>query len=400
MKLKNIILKNNRGNTPNYQDNEKYKNYPIINQSCVQSGYIKFEKLKYNKDSYLNKKGNVKKGDILICSTGGGTAGRVGFWNYEFKNYIVDSHVTLLRVKNKYNSKYIYYYLNSLLGKEYIRKCIKGSTNQEELSNKELNNFIFDKLPELKVQNKISSFLDENCSKIDTEVSLLEKKSKLLEEYKQSLIFETVTKGLDKNAEMKDSGIKFIGIIPNNWRIFRIKDLFNISRGRVIAASTLEKDSSDILKYPVFSAATENDGIIGYLERYDFNNNLLTWTTDGAKAGAVFIRSGKFNCTNVCGILRAKYKNNNLKFQKYALSIQTQNYQRPDINGAKIMSNEMANILIAQPELYEQTLISNFLDIETKKIEDEIKLINKKIELLKEYKQSLIYEAVTGQLEI
>lgn len=331
----------------------------------------------------------IKKESLTITARG-----NIGFSFLRKPKFNAIGRLLVLTPKNnKFNIKYI----NYILSKNDISY---NKTAIPQLTSIDIGDKIISINNSIEIQDKIVSFLDKNCEKIEKEISLLEKKSELLEEYKQSLIFETVTKGLDKNAEMKDSGIKFIGIIPNNWRIFRIKDLFNISRGRVIAASTLEKDSSDILKYPVFSAATENDGIIGYLERYDFNNNLLTWTTDGAKAGAVFIRSGKFNCTNVCGILRAKYKNNNLKFQKYALSIQTQNYQRPDINGAKIMSNEMANILIAQPELYEQTLISNFLDIETKKIEDEIKLINEKIELLKEYKQSLIYEAVTGQLDI
>lgn len=298
-------------------------------------------------------------------------------------------------VSNKsWKLEYVYYWMKII-----PFKYLGSQTAIPSLTQTQVNN-VFIPQPPLNKQIVIANYLDCHTAKIDSEVALLEQKSILLDEYKNALIYETVTRGLDKKAEMKDTCIKFIGVIPNHWKVKRIKDIFNISRGRVIGASTLEKEPTNILKYPVFSAATENDGVIGYLETYDFDNNLLTWTTDGAKAGAVFIRSGQFNCTNVCGILQPKGKSNNLKFQKYALSVQTPNYQRPDINGAKIMSNEMAKILIALPDFNEQTLIAEFLDDVTQKIEKQIDLINKKVELLKEYKQSLIYEAVTGQLDI
>lgn len=355
--------------------------------NCKKISLNDFEQLTLN-----GCKPNVN--DLLISKDG--TIGKSAI--VSDSDFVILSSLAILRFKKDFDVRYCYYWSISEHFMEQALDSLRGAALMR-LTLGKISNF---SIPffNINTQNKIVAFLDENCSKIDTEIELLEKKSILLDEYKNALIYETVTKGLDKNAEMKNSGIDFIGIIPNHWKIKRIKDLFKISRGRVIAASTLEKEQTEVLKYPVFSAATENDGVIGYLQTYDFNNDVLTWTTDGAKAGAVFIRSGKFNCTNVCGVLQPKTNNNNLKFQKYALSIQTPNYQRPDINGAKIMSNEMAKILIVQPPLDEQLIIVDFLDKHVLKLEKEIELINKKVELLKEYKQSLIYEAVTGQLEI
>lgn len=200
---------------------------------------------------------------------------------------------------------------------------------------------------------------------------------------------------------MNIKNILNIDKIPAGWEIKRIKELFNIGRGRVIATSEVEKESNEKSIYPVYSAATENNGIIGYIDTFDFNEKLLTWTTDGAKAGTVFIREGNFNCTNVCGTLILKNKNKNLKFYKYALEIQTPYYKRADINGAKIMNNEMAVIYIIDPinENYKKSIV-DYLDIQTAKIENKVELIKKQIELLKEYKEAIIYEAVTGKMEI
>ena len=93
---------------------------------------------------------------------------------------------------------------------------------------------------------------------------------------------------------MKDSGIEWIGEIPQEWDIVRVKHIFNIGRGRVIAQYELEEAG-----FPVYSSQTQNDGCLGYISTFDYDCSQLTWTTDGANAGTVFLRDGKHNCTNV-----------------------------------------------------------------------------------------------------
>lgn len=192
--------------------------------------------------------------------------------------------------------------------------------------------------------------------------------------------------------EYKSSKLNWIDSIPSHWIESKINYLFSIGRGRVISNLELIPDG----KYPVFSSQTKNDGCMGYIDTYDFDDDLLTWTTDGANAGTVFIRSGKFNCTNVCGTLKSK-ENLVLKYYLYYLQFVTQFYKRPDTNGAKIMNNEMAAIYAIKPSLEEQKKIAEYLDYKTATIDEIIAKKQKLIAALDEKKKSIINDIVTGK---
>ncbi len=189
---------------------------------------------------------------------------------------------------------------------------------------------------------------------------------------------------------MKDSGVEWIGEIPENYKLVQVRQLFNIGRGRVIATTELE-DSG----YPVYSSQTKNDGLLGYIKTYDFDTNQLTWTTDGANAGTVFLREGKHNCTNVCGTLQSKTEKVSLSYMKYALGHIAFYHKRIDINGAKIMNNEMAAITTILPPLPEQQKIATFLDEKCGAIDEIISKTEQSIEEYKKLKQSVITKAVT-----
>lgn len=192
--------------------------------------------------------------------------------------------------------------------------------------------------------------------------------------------------------EMIDSGIEWIGEIPDNWKLVKVKNLFYIGRGRVISKLVLENSG-----YPVYSSQTKNNGCLGYIGTYDFDRSQLTWTTDGANAGTVFLREGKHNCTNVCGTLMPKDENNNLRFMKYSLGFIAVYHKRADINGYKIMNNEMAEIKITLPPLSEQQVIADYLDEKCSKIDDIIAEAKASIEEYKELKQAVIDNAtMTG----
>lgn len=197
-------------------------------------------------------------------------------------------------------------------------------------------------------------------------------------------------------AEMRDSGVVFVGNIPEEWDLYSVKHLFKIGRGRVI--SELELDDNG--KYPVYSSQTKNEGCMGYINTYDFDIDQLTWTTDGVYAGTVFIRHGKHNCTNVCGTLQPNEKNDNdLQYLKYALECIATYHRRKDINGGKVMNNEMARIKIPIPPKDRQINIAEFLDKKCAEIDALHTDIEKQIETLEEYKKSIITEAVTKGLD-
>lgn len=182
--------------------------------------------------------------------------------------------------------------------------------------------------------------------------------------------------------------------LPVEWTLKKVKHLFTIGRGRVISQEELDDNGV----FPVYSSQTQNDGCLGFINTYDFDCKQITWTTDGANAGTVFLREGKHNCTNVCGTLQPISKNLNFSFYLYSLQYVTQFHKRPDTNGAKIMNGEMAAISLCIPSDYEQQKIANFLDYETAKIDTLIAKQEKLIELLKEKRQAVISQAVTKGL--
>ena len=134
----------------------------------------------------------------------------------------------------------------------------------------------------------------------------------------------------------------------------------SLTRGRVISKEYLANNLGD---YPVYSSQTVNNGEIGKINSFDFNGEFVSWTTDGANAGTVFYRSGKFSITNVCGLI--KIQNNlelNYKFLFYWLSIEAKNHVYSGMGNPKLMSHQMEKILIPIPPLSVQTEIVKILD--------------------------------------
>src|SRR5690554_5611844 len=119
--------------------------------------------------------------------------------------------------------------------------------------------------------------------------------------------------------EYKNTGVLGLEEIPVDWELKRIKFLFDIGRGRVIS----EQELVDEGLYPVYSSQTKNNGCLGYINTYDFDCEQITWTTDGANAGTVFLRKGKHNCTNVCGTLRPRREDETMGFTLYCLEYVT-----------------------------------------------------------------------------
>ena len=141
----------------------------------------------------------------------------------------------------------------------------------------------------------------------------------------------------------------------DTWEQFKIKDIAKIGRGRVI--SSIEIGQQKNPTYPVYSSQTSNDGIMGYLDDYMFEGEYISWTTDGANAGTVFYRNGKFNCTNVCGLLKLR-KEFDAHFVSLVLAEATKKYVSTNLANPKLMNNTMGNIQIRLPKLEEQKRIS------------------------------------------
>ena len=199
---------------------------------------------------------------------------------------------------------------------------------------------------------------------------------------------------MNQYLSYKGSGIEWIGDIPQEWNLSIVSRHFFLGRGRVISKEEIEEN---IGEYPVYSSQTKSNGILGYIDTFDFEGSYITWTTDGANCGTVSYRSGKFSTTNVCGLLSKKNIELDLPYFSYLLNIGTKPYVRIDIN-PKLMNNMMGEIPIILPSFKEQQQISNYLDHKTQQIDSLIEKTQQKIELLKEQRTSLINQVVTKGL--
>ena len=148
-------------------------------------------------------------------------------------------------------------------------------------------------------------------------------------------------------------------LCPNGVEYKNIQELCKISRGKVMSKDFIKSNAGE---YPVYSSQTENNGELGKISTYDFDGEYLTWTTDGANAGSVFYRKGKFSVTNVCGLLEIKNKVMIPKFLYYVLSIEAPKYVNAGMGNPKLMSNVMAKIRVAVPPLEVQCEIVHILD--------------------------------------
>jgi type I restriction enzyme M protein len=179
--------------------------------------------------------------------------------------------------------------------------------------------------------------------------------------------------------------------VQSKWDMVEISKLCVSGRGRVMDKHYINSHSGE---YPVYSSQTENDGVFGSINSYDFDGEYVTWTTDGAKAGTVFYRNGKFNCTNVCGTLKAK-TDVNMKYLALVLSNIAPLYVTKKGND-KLMNNAMNAIKIPLPPLDVQKKIV----AEIERIEkEEIKAEKRIGELKSNFKKSEYFSCVESRIK-
>lgn len=182
--------------------------------------------------------------------------------------------------------------------------------------------------------------------------------------------------------------ISRFGELPSNWQSTTIRQICELGRGRVISQEEINEHPGP---YPVYSSQTSNNGEMGYLNSFDFEGEWITWTTDGANAGTVFYRSGRFNCTNVCGTLSAKTEGStDLRFLHYHLGKIAKNYVSY-LGNPKLMNDVVGSIALHLPPLPEQKKIARILTTVDNLIEKTEALIEK----YKAIKQGMMHDLFT-----
>lgn len=146
---------------------------------------------------------------------------------------------------------------------------------------------------------------------------------------------------------------------PDGVEYVPLSSIADLSRGKVISKDYIKDNGGD---YPVYSSQSENEGILGRINSYMYDGKYLTWTTDGAYAGTIFRRLGKFNITNVCGLVKVNTPNVSMDFLYYWLYVEAPKYVYRGMGNPKLMSNVMGAISVPVPPLPVQEEIVRILD--------------------------------------
>lgn len=353
-----------------------------------------------------SKKAKIEIDDILF--TKAATIGKTAI--VKKTGFMVWSPIAIIKVNHKLSyNKYIYHLLNCTKLIDNI-KLLGSNNTQINVGMKELESAIIP-LPPVQEQQRIASFLDSKCQEID---NVLAKTRSSIEEYKklkQAIITKAVTKGIRNNRKMKDSGIEWIGEIPEEWDIIRIGHVFTLRNER----NKLPMDEVQLLSLysgkGVFPTGDEGTTASGNHAQTVLDYKIVK--KDDIVVNIILAWMGSLGVSKYNGVVSPAYDvyipNQNMvspRFYHYVfrtdgIASECYRYGR----GIMMMrwrtySTEFKRIVIPFPCLEEQNIIANYLDTKCVEIDT---LISKKEQLISEletYKKSLIYEYVTGKKEV
>ncbi|MFD3391691.1 restriction endonuclease subunit S [Alteromonas macleodii] len=341
--------------------------------------------INYNTIPYANlgidefKSHILDSGDLLI--TRSGTCGIPCIFEKQDKPIIAGAFLIRFKLKSDVDASYLHYLLKYDVTQHHISKMASGGV-QKNLTGTSLKKLKLE-VPEHKEQRKIAKILSTWDKAITTTERLIDNSK----QQKKALMQQLLT---GKKRLLDDSGKPFKGV----WEEVTVDQLCQVGRGRVISKKEINENQG---QYPVYSSQTMNNGVMGSIGTYDFDGEYATWTTDGANAGTVFYRKGKFNCTNVCGTLKPKDLGVlNTQFLALSLSLVTYKYVSHTLANPKLMNGVMKSVAFSIPCIQEQEKIASVLTNADKEIE----LLEQQLADLKQEKKALMQQLLTGKRRV
>jgi restriction endonuclease, S subunit len=346
----------------------------------------------------LSKYQLVRKGN-LVLNNQQAWRGSVGISNYEG---IVSPAYLILELSNKFDPHYAnYLFRNGSMVSHYLIASKGVGTIQRNLYWGNLRRTpIF--IPPLSEQQKIAQFLDDKTAKIDQAVDLAEKQIALLKEHKQILIQNAVTRGLNPDVPLKDSGVEWIGQVPEHWEVKKLKFVLTLSNKkeesknsnkRYIGMENIESFTGKINDIPLIAEGIANSF---------YKDEILF-----GKLRPYLAKSYLADFDGICSTEFLVYRSTKVLNNRFALNIFL-SYGFIDAVNASTYGSKMpranaefiSNMFLAIPPLSEQKQIIDYLDKQTAKIDQAIALKTAHIEKLKEYKSVLINDVVTGKVRV
>lgn len=359
----------------------------------------------------------IKKDDLLVSE--GGEVGRTCRWDNELEECYIQNSVHKVTIEQYGSSNY---FLNQfkMFGDRGHFDAIVNKISIAHLTKEKLSDisFIF---PPVEEQSAIANYLDHKTTQIVTLIAKKQQFISLLQEERTAVINQAVTKGLDPKAKMKDSGIEWLGEIPEHWEVKKLKLVFNPSKGLTITKENLTDEGIQCVNYGEVHSkfGFELDTNINKLKCVDFSylesndrsliecGDFVFADTSEDIAGAgnfTYLKSKDKIFAGYHTIILKPIENLDSRFFAYEFdSIPFRTQIRQSVKGVKVFSITQAilkNVSTWFPPKSEQKSISDFLTIETEKIDSIISKAKEEIELLKEYKTALISEVVTGKVDV
>ena len=376
----------------------------------IRSQNVLYGKLNIDDSAYISDEidkemshTRVFKGDILLNITGA-SIGRSCIYDKEYHANI-NQHVCIIRCNtNIVDNRFIIYIILSDIGQTYI-KYIQNGANREGLNFSQVHHCPIP-FPFLAEQQRIADYLDAKCAHIDQCLELTRQSMEKLRTYKLSCITEAVTKGLDPDVPLKDSGVPWIGQIPAGWEMQRFSTVATVKSNLVspesflnlpqISPENIEKNSGKIIQYTsvLNSGVTSNNhlffkGQILYSKIRPTLNKVAIAPFDGLCSADMYPIECSINKFYLIYAMLSEY------FVSQVKQITELRVKMPKIN-----QSELSKIILCIPPLPEQERIAAYLDKKCARIDALLEEKQALLDKLAEYKKSLIFECVTGKREV
>ena len=317
----------------------------------------------------------LRDGDIIIADTAEdettGKACEIG--NSQGLDVVSGLHTMVCRPRNKMALGYLGYYLNSDAYHHQLLPLMQGI---KVLSLSRTN---VQKTMVCYPKSKAEQQLIADCFRnLDNLITLHQRKYDKLTNVKKSMLGKMFPQNGSNVPEIRFKGF------TEAWEQRKVSELFKVTRGYVLAATLTEPAKTDEMPYPVYSSQTKDNGLMGYYKDYLYED-AITWTTDGANAGTVNYRAGKFYCTNVCGVLLSNEVTANQMIAE-ALNNVAKGYVSY-VGNPKLMNNVMADIEIMIPTHAEER---EKLSVFFRNLDNLITLHQRELEKLKNLKKACL----------
>ena len=334
---------------------------------------------------------SVNKGD-LIFTPSSETIEDIGVSAVvieDLENTAFSYHVLRYQFDRKLDLHFKKYLCNNNFVLNYFSKNAQGTTRQTLDRNDFKKTTVL--IPPFQEQTAIASYLDQKTAEIDELLSDKKRLLELYEEEKTAIINQAVTKGINPDVKMKDSGIEWLGEIPEHWEVKRLKYLAFLRSGNNIVSEQI-KDTGN---YPVFGG----NGLRGYFSDITHDGNFILIGRQGAYCGNIKYGIGKFWASEHAVVLTPLVE---YEMKYIGELLRTMNLNQYSVSAAQpgLAVDTIKNLSIPVPPLSEQQSIVRYIETETARIDAKITKTEKLIDLLSEYRTALISEVVTGKIKV